>query len=103
MERNQHSSSNFMNGFVTGALLGGGLVFLFGTKTGKKLLKIISEEGLENMSSLSELLEDKFADGMTVEEEGEVIGTTDEKDDEPSSVGKIQSSAKHFFRGVKKK
>ena len=44
----------FFNGFLLGLLVGAALVFLFGTKKGKKLLKAISEEGAENISNILE-------------------------------------------------
>ena len=42
MENNNHKSGgNFFSGFLLGALVGAGLVFLFGTEKGKKVLKAI--------------------------------------------------------------
>ena len=59
---NNHNNK-FFDGFLLGLILGGSLVFLFGTKTGKNLVKIISEHGLEG---LSELL-----DGYDIEDLGD--------------------------------
>jgi hypothetical protein len=44
----------FSNGFMLGVIVGGLIVFLWGTKTGKNILKIISEEGLEGLGNLVE-------------------------------------------------
>lgn len=41
-----------MDGLVLGAVLGGAAVFLLGTRTGKNLLKIVSEQGLDGLVSL---------------------------------------------------
>ena len=35
-----------------GAIIGGGLVFILGTKKGKKILKMITEEGVEGLSEI---------------------------------------------------
>ncbi len=60
-EEEKHNHSNgFMNGLVLGAILGAGAVFLLGTKTGKKLLKAVSEEGMEAMSDLKGVLENEM-------------------------------------------
>ncbi|OGH08065.1 MAG: hypothetical protein A2171_01160 [Candidatus Levybacteria bacterium RBG_13_35_9] len=49
-----NSNNKFFDGFLMGLLIGGAAVFLFGTKSGKNLLKIISEQGLEGISGLME-------------------------------------------------
>ena len=52
-----HSSNNgFGNGFLLGAILSGAAVFLLGTKKGKKLLKTLTEEGIEGISDLEDFL-----------------------------------------------
>lgn len=56
--------SKFMTGLMWGAIIGGGLVFLLGTKKGKKIIKTLSEEGIE----LSQLLGDDEGDDEEVEE-----------------------------------
>ena len=43
-----------MDGFILGVIIGALGVFLFGTKSGKNLVKIISEQGLEGLSNLME-------------------------------------------------
>jgi gas vesicle protein len=48
------SSGNFFSGFIIGALVGAAIVFFLGTKKGKKLLRIISEEGMDNLNNLIE-------------------------------------------------
>lgn len=58
MENKNSQNGTFMNGFVWGLLLGSIVVFLLGTKKGKKLLKILTEEGIEGMAELGELIND---------------------------------------------
>ncbi len=63
MEKNNthhHADSNsgFINGFLWGIVIGGCIVFLLGTKKGKKLLKLITEEGLDSLASIEEAVEE---------------------------------------------
>lgn len=108
-DHNHHHSSGFMNGLVMGLLLGGGAVFLLGTKRGKKLLKVISEEGLEGMSGLGELLENKFDYIKDMDEEDleeEMLEAKENNKNEKSSEEapkSLHSKAKRFFKGVHKK
>ncbi len=51
---NQNQSSRFFDGFLLGVIVGALGVFLFGTKSGKNLVKIVSEQGLEGISKLME-------------------------------------------------
>ena len=41
---NNNGNSRFLDGFMLGIIVGALGVFLFGTKSGKNLMKIISEE-----------------------------------------------------------
>lgn len=52
MDNNNNSGNNFLSGFLLGALIGAAVVFLLGTKKGKRLLKAISEEGIDNISNI---------------------------------------------------
>ena len=70
----ENRSSGFSHGLLLGALVGGAAVFFLGTEKGKKLLKVITEEGLERISqfenSVEEEMEEELADDidMVVEE-----------------------------------
>lgn len=63
---NNNNQNNFFNGFLWGAIIGGGLVFFLSTKKGKNLLKTLSESGLEE---LSELVEKQFDEEEYFDEE----------------------------------
>lgn len=111
---------SFFAGFLWGIIIGAALVFFIGTKKGKRLLKVISEEGLE----LSELLgaddlEDIVEDTEYVpqkkkakkpvqkleditEEQSEVIEEPQVKSN-GSTIKKIASSGRRFFRGIPKR
>ena len=94
------NNGRLSNGFILGLIIGGGAVFLFGTKTGKKILKKFSEEGLEG---LTEMLSD-----IDLEE---YVGEEDFEEDNVSEIGKVEeelreettseerpTSKKRFFR-----
>lgn len=49
---NNQTDGKFFNGFLLGLLVGAFVVFLLGTKKGKKLLKAISEGGQDNISDI---------------------------------------------------
>jgi gas vesicle protein len=55
-------SNKFLDGVLWGMLIGGAAVFLFGTKKGKKLLDIITEEGAEGLNRVLEEIETKVED-----------------------------------------
>ena len=67
---NNSGGNRFFDGFLWGAIIGGGIVFLLGTKKGKKLLKTISEEGVEGLSNL---LEEKIEQEEDFEEQKEAL------------------------------
>lgn len=97
---NNHSSNGSFNAFLWGLIIGGGAVFLLGTKKGKKILKAISEEGLE----LSELfleeeedLEEQKVNKVKHATEPSVPPTNGETGVMADSVGR------RFFRGISKR
>jgi gas vesicle protein len=49
-----NNDNKFSAGFLLGLLIGGGIVFLLGTRSGKNLLKIASEQGLDGLTNLLE-------------------------------------------------
>lgn len=55
-------NSKFMDGVLWGMLIGGVGVFLFGTKKGKKLLDIITQEGAEGLNKVISEIEEEMED-----------------------------------------
>ena len=55
-------SNRFVDGLLWGALIGGAAVFLLGTKKGNKLLKIITEEGMESLNHVVSEIEEDIGD-----------------------------------------
>lgn len=125
-EHRHHGGPGFFNGFILGLLVGAGLVFLFGTSKGKKVLQMLLEQVEEN-TELSDLLEipegeeEEYFDA--IEEDSEEVsprGTSfseeDEVEDEERPVHEVHAhhqekktsvkpvaKIKRFFRGSPKK
>lgn len=68
---NSNRSNNSFGIFLFGALVGAAVVFLLATKKGKRILKIISEKGLDNLSDLLEKAEKTVDLDEIIEEENE--------------------------------
>src|SRR5574338_1113645 len=102
---NQHEHhGGFVNGFILGLCVGAGLVFLFGTNKGKKILQMLLDQVEEN-TAISDLLE-------MPEDEDEYIGIEEEEEpeavEEPKKQAEVKSRAvtakvKRFFKGAPKK
>lgn len=97
------NNSRFSNGLLLGLILGGGAVFLLGTKTGKNILRIISEEGFEGLVSLLE--EYELAD---VEEDGDA-DAYQESENHSNGVSEVVNNIekevapkKRFFKRIRK-
>jgi hypothetical protein len=97
-----NNDSRFSNGFIIGLIVGGGAVFLLGTKTGKKILKNLSEQGWEGLTEMLEEAEQSEDSEEPVEEVSsnhhhhaneEIDGEVKEEPKEPAK--------KRFFRKAK--
>jgi len=82
MDRDHHHGhgGGFMNGFIFGIIIGAAVVFFLFTDKGKRLLKTITEEGIEGFEDLKDLVGEEM------------------EDEEPE----VPSKVKRFFRGLKK-
>ena len=97
---NDNHNSHFSSGFLLGLIIGGGAVFLLGTKTGKNLLKIVSEQGLDGIANL---LEEYELSDLDEEEDEEEYQPEEPKPELSSdSNGHKTQLKKRFFRRVKK-
>lgn len=103
---NEGRGGGFSNGFMLGLIVGAALVFLLGTKTGKNLLKTISEEGVEG---INELLEEydiaSIEEDEPLEEEEKVVHKTNHQEEGPVEVEEetvSKSPKRRFFRRVRR-
>lgn len=92
MNNNEHKSNKFFEGFFWGLIIGGAAVYLLGTKSGKKILKTLTEEGIGNISDLmgeeieeyDELEEEPEAEVKKTNGNGVTKNATEEKKEKPS-------------------
>src|SRR5258708_1533162 len=126
MSETNHGQSNngFISGFVLGIVVGAALVFLFATKKGKRLLKLLSEEGLEGVSGIEELITEELVEEKPQPVSNKVskvsrvskVSNGDQDPEErsipplgstenfiPHALGRIQTPARRFFKGIPKR
>ncbi len=71
---NENNRDNkFMIGFFIGGLIGAGLMFLLGTKEGKKLEKLVEKKGKETLSDLEDKVDELKEKGEELIKKGEMI------------------------------
>lgn len=86
---NNNGNSRFFDGFMLGIIVGALGVFLFGTKSGKNLIKIISEEGLEGLSNLMQ--EYDLTDfGQEFEQEQEAPKKTSDNNHQTEEINEVK-------------
>lgn len=92
------------NGFVMGALLGGALVYLVGTPKGRRILKEISEHGIEFLEKVESIEDLANLEWDDLEQDDEYF--VEDKPIRASSAStpsvRRSASSRRFFRGVKK-
>jgi gas vesicle protein len=94
----EQKHGHFSSGFLLGAIIGAAIVFLLATEKGKKLLKLLTDEGFKNISELieeSELEED-------ILEEVEPVEEVVENPKDLGEEGSTKKPKKRFFRRVRK-
>lgn len=97
MEENK--GAKLFTGFLLGTVVGGSAVFLLGTKKGRKVLKMLVEEGKEDMVDLKTLLLARMD-----ELEPEIVDLAPKVSGiEPSTARKVVSSAKKLLKKASKK
>lgn len=89
-----------------GLIIGGGAVFLLGTKTGKNLLKILSEQGLDGLLNLLEEygleeVDEEEYEGISEDEEINSNGQAKEAGAEKVSEEK-ETPKRRFFKRIRK-
>lgn len=105
-------NSRFSDGFLIGAMAGGALVFLLGTKKGNEVLKLIMDEGRASLEDIMDGIEEYKVEMEKAQEnsddiEGEAVDQvveTEETKTEPSKASneKPKPSNKRFFNKSKK-
>jgi gas vesicle protein len=95
------NNGKFSNGFLLGLIIGGGAVFLLATETGRNLMKIVSERG---MDGIAEILEEyNFEGSDEMEDEGEISAEDVDTYSEANHHTEDKlAPKKHFFKRVRK-
>lgn len=99
---NNNGNNGFFSGFLLGAVIGGAAVFFLGTKKGKQLLKTVSEEGLDGISDLVEIMEEEV-EGEEELSASKVTSTpaTGEAKPQAHANGETKKSPiRRFFKGI---
>lgn len=115
-ERNTRSDKGFTHGFLIGLVIGVIATLLFTTKRGRRILKVIKEEGKMRLLNIEEMLdtlvveqENGENEELPVEEiqenyiaEGSSLAKSQptEAIKEPSPYHKLEKSPKRFFKGI---
>lgn len=107
MNNTEHKGNGFFNGFIFGLLIGGGLVFLFGTQKGRRVLQLLLEQVEEN-TQLSDLLEmpegeEEYFDEVEEPEEVLAEDSQEKADQQDNKPHKAVAKVKRFFKGAPKK
>ncbi|OGH48167.1 MAG: hypothetical protein A3A51_04030 [Candidatus Levybacteria bacterium RIFCSPLOWO2_01_FULL_39_10] len=93
----------FSDGFLVGAVFGAAAFFLLGTKKGNKILKVISEEGATELSSLINEFEKRSA-GLEPEPSQTPPKSSEENHETPGNPpanGEKSSKPRRFFKKSK--
>lgn len=114
---NNNHSNRFFDGFLLGVIVGAIAVYLFGTKSGKNLVKIVSERGLDGLKDIIEEytsadLEEDFEEEESVDDLKEDVK---EKVDEVKTIAQekvqdlvsnvsdeIKPPKKRFFKRIRR-
>ena len=103
-------NSRFSDGLIVGAVAGGALVFLLGTKKGNQVLKIIMEEGRATLGDLMDEFEEYREEMKEVQAQEEVVEEATIKKEQVSEKAESTTkesapaktkSSKRFFKKAK--
>lgn len=108
MERGKMGSNGrFSDGLLLGAILGGTAVFLLGTKKGNKVLKVLTNEGIDGLSSIISDFEDGVSEGIKKTAKrienatGEEVRDLGERMIDDQEVLNSRKPSKRFFKKSK--
>ena len=104
MDNNSNSNNNFFSGFLLGVLVGAAVVFLFGTKKGKKIWEAISEKGVDNISNLLKEADKEIEVADEIEEEQNTPRSTPVRQASSAPLsGASAPKVRRFFRGISRR
>lgn len=106
--------SGFGNGLIVGMIFGAILVLLFTTKKGRKILRLLSEEGFEKVKDWEHILdelelddnEEMDSDYISQErttDSRKVILTNGSNGYSHHAIHRVKPTSRRFFRGIPKR
>jgi gas vesicle protein len=101
MDNNNQNNGKFFSGFLIGFIVGAAVVFFLGTKKGKRLLKTISEKGINNISNLLEKADKAEDMDEILEEKKPKKDFTSKREFAVKEIATEEKpKARRFFRGI---
>lgn len=109
MENRQQQHGVSITGFLLGVLVGVLVTLLFTTKKGRMLLKTLTDEGLNKVSFLEDLLNETNEEDIIEGEQADIAKEKSQSNQTEtnghkkngSTIGKVKSSARRFFKRTK--
>ena len=95
------NNGKFSNGFLLGLIIGGGAVFLLATETGRNLMKIISERGMDGIAEILEEYNFEGTEGAESEDEAPIEEVHTHSEANHQAEEKL-APKKHFFKRIRK-
>lgn len=97
----ENNNGHFGSGFLLGVIVGAAIVFFFGTKRGKEIFKLITEESSDYFSEILDDEEELYEEPQEPRSNGHA--THDNGVHRVEVLSSVAPSHKRFFRGVPKK
>lgn len=93
-----HHDNGFFSGFLLGAIIGAAVVFFLFTDKGKKMLKTITEEGLEGFADFRDLIDEEMDEEDEIYEdmaETERLAPIPHKTEHPKGTSFAEAAYSH--------
>ncbi|MBI4080262.1 MAG: YtxH domain-containing protein [Candidatus Levybacteria bacterium] len=118
MERREEHSNNWASGFLIGVVVGIGLALLFTTKKGRKVLKVLTDEGFSRFSKWEDVMnnlpedDDEPVEAAAGNEESLPTETPKEEKETPkpqangnghAAIKRISTHSRRLFKGISRK
>jgi hypothetical protein len=100
-------NGRFTDGLLFGAILGGAVVFLLGTKKGNRVLKVLTEEGMAQFNDILEEIEEARNEAKEIEADEsdedyqEMVVEEPKINNETTHKSESSKSSKRFFKKSK--
>lgn len=118
MERREEHSNNWASGFLIGVVVGIGLALLFTTKKGRKILKVLTDEGFSRFSKWEDAMgnipedDEEFVEEVVGNDASSSIDPVKEEKETPkpltngnghAAIKRISTHGRRLFKGLPKR